>query len=611
MRRVLALLFTLTIFSSVSGGVAPATPVFAQEGGLIVVIDGISVDQYESDGVIQLHVTVRHPQGEAIIELGPEDFTIIIGDRTHVPTLAQPRKDAPVSLAVALELFRTMQGEPFDQAKAAIGRLFTTKPPRDRVAFFGVRQDVDPDSDAIDEDYERDFTNDGGAVNNFVQSSLELVTAGTGTPLYDNLIRAIRFTGKEPVGRSAIVVITDGGDVGSRYTAETVIDAAEELKIPVYTIGYTANNRLKDQFLNELASRTGGRYTDTPEAADFNQFLDDVHNDMAQHYLLSVEPDGLESGRQVLEARVEAGGLIGSHSKHFDIQSGSATPTPPPPTTEPEPTLIDEATTEPTPGAPTPSTTPEPTETLITAEEPTDTGGTIVDTIRDNPTIVAAVAGGLLLFFVILIIIAIIRGRRSRQPEPAWEPEPDAYAPSFYQYDTVADPGEGPMSTPLSPTARPEMTAGTEVAPPSPAVAASPAADYPPPPRAPAHQAYPQQVPPAEVEGTMIIERGPKMTRQAMLIERQRPENKYDLNKPTVYLGRATSNDITLDNATVSRQHAAIKLENDVFRIYDLGSSNGTFVNDQGVVEPIDLQDGDTVSLGEMALIFKVFSLKD
>ena len=84
-----------------------------------------------------------------------------------------------------------------------------------------------------------------------------------------------------------------------------------------------------------------------------------------------------------------------------------------------------------------------------------------MDTIRDNPTIVAAIAGGLLLFFVILIVIAVLLGRRKRQPEQAWQPEEDAYAPSSYQYDTMSDPAGGQISAPLSPTAGPAVGAGT------------------------------------------------------------------------------------------------------------------------------------------------------
>jgi hypothetical protein len=618
MRLSFALSIGLLITLFVGSALLLPTTVLSQEGGLIVVIDNIVADQYDSGGTIQAYITVRHPQGGAITELGPEAFTITLGDKTYVPAAAEVENTASVSLAIVLELFRTMTGDPFEQAKAAIGQLYTTKPPRDRVAFFGVRPGANPDSDEIDLEYEREFSNDGGAANNFVQSSIELVTSGNGTPLFDTLVRAIRFTAREPVGRSAIVVITDGGDVGSRYTAQTVIDAAEELRIPVYSIGYTGNDRIKDQFLNELANRTGGRYQDTPNAEDFGQFLAGVRDDVSQHYVLTIEPEALDSGRQVLEARVEAGGLFGTHSKHFDIQRSSATPAPPSLTTaiETEPTaIVAAATAEPTVASATPTTSAE------AAVDSTDTGGNIVETIldnptvaetiRDNPTIVAAAAGGLLLFFVILIVVAILMGRRKRGPEPAWDSEPDAFSPEFAQYDTAADYDQAQVASSVRRATEPDLPAGTQVAPSGAAVAPPPAGDFAPAPPMPAQAGFGHQAPPAAEEGTMIIDRGPRMTRQALLVDGQRPEVRYDVNKPVVTLGRSADNDIILDNATISRHHATIKLEQDEFRVYDLGSSNGTFVNEQQVIEPVAVKDGDTVRLGEVILILKIISLSD
>jgi pSer/pThr/pTyr-binding forkhead associated (FHA) protein len=41
-----------------------------------------------------------------------------------------------------------------------------------------------------------------------------------------------------------------------------------------------------------------------------------------------------------------------------------------------------------------------------------------------------------------------------------------------------------------------------------------------------------------------------------------------------------------------------------------LGSTNGTFVEDDRVREPVALQDGMTVRFGEVAFIFKVVSLE-
>jgi len=79
---------------------------------------------------------------------------------------------------------------------------------------------------------------------------------------------------------------------------------------------------------------------------------------------------------------------------------------------------------------------------------------------------------------------------------------------------------------------------------------------------------------------------------------------RIEINKPVVTFGRAASNDTKLDSPKVSRQHATIKLEGDEFYIYDLGSSNGTFVNENQVRAPVMLQSGDVVRMGDQEFVF-------
>ncbi len=78
----------------------------------------------------------------------------------------------------------------------------------------------------------------------------------------------------------------------------------------------------------------------------------------------------------------------------------------------------------------------------------------------------------------------------------------------------------------------------------------------------------------------------------------------FPLLKKTTVLGRLHTNDIVLEDSNVSRVHAEIKLEDDHFTIYDLGSTNGTLVNDKPQKKWI-LQDGDVIALGETELLFK------
>jgi len=69
-----------------------------------------------------------------------------------------------------------------------------------------------------------------------------------------------------------------------------------------------------------------------------------------------------------------------------------------------------------------------------------------------------------------------------------------------------------------------------------------------------------------------------------------------------VEVGRSAACDVTIDNESVSRKHARLWWAGEAYRVRDLGSTNGTYVNDVQVLER-DLSDGDQVRIGRA--IFK------
>lgn len=67
-------------------------------------------------------------------------------------------------------------------------------------------------------------------------------------------------------------------------------------------------------------------------------------------------------------------------------------------------------------------------------------------------------------------------------------------------------------------------------------------------------------------------------------------------------LGRSAEADVRFDDDGISRRHAVVGLDGDVAFVEDLGSRNGTFVNDQKVKRAV-LKDGDKIRIGSTTIL--------
>lgn len=79
---------------------------------------------------------------------------------------------------------------------------------------------------------------------------------------------------------------------------------------------------------------------------------------------------------------------------------------------------------------------------------------------------------------------------------------------------------------------------------------------------------------------------------------------RYLLSEQQNVVGRSPTVQIIINEASVSRQHARFVLIPDGVGVEDMGSSNGTFVNDVRTQGAITLKDGDIVRLGTVLLKF-------
>jgi phosphoserine phosphatase RsbU/P len=76
------------------------------------------------------------------------------------------------------------------------------------------------------------------------------------------------------------------------------------------------------------------------------------------------------------------------------------------------------------------------------------------------------------------------------------------------------------------------------------------------------------------------------------------------LDRDRLTIGRSKENDIFLPDRWLSRRHAEIRQGTDGYYVVDLGSKNGTLVNNVPIGERLRLRAGDVILLGEHALTF-------
>jgi hypothetical protein len=88
------------------------------------------------------------------------------------------------------------------------------------------------------------------------------------------------------------------------------------------------------------------------------------------------------------------------------------------------------------------------------------------------------------------------------------------------------------------------------------------------------------------------------------VLEDGHPGRSYRLGRASVTIGRLPECDIVIADPGASRQHAQVRFDGERFVVADLGSTNGTLVNDVQTNERA-LEDGDRVTIGNTVLEFR------
>ncbi|MCC6174126.1 MAG: VWA domain-containing protein [Chloroflexi bacterium] len=213
----------------------------------LVAINQVRLDHFPE---VAVYFTATDSTGVPLAGLSPDRLRVSHNGQLVPDVTLSLAQDEPDGLAVALAIDSSgsMQGEPIQHARAAVDELIGQMRPGDRLAILSFGDEVQ---------VLQDFTDDRAVL----QATVAGIVPHGDTRLYDAVFEAAAAVSRQPLGRRAVVVITDGEDTRSSLTLDDAIGRARDANTPVYALGF--GEVLPDP-LNRLTAVTGGAYREAP-----------------------------------------------------------------------------------------------------------------------------------------------------------------------------------------------------------------------------------------------------------------------------------------------------------------------------------------------------------
>ena len=121
--------------------------------------------------------------------------------------------------------------------------------------------------------------------------------AGMGTALYDSVYLAANDVLTEQSGRKAIILISDGVDMGSKLELEEAVEAAQRADAVLYSIYYVDDDlynrgggRNGAKVLRQMSEETGGRMEEVSKNLSLTEIFEQIETELRSQYSLGYVP---------------------------------------------------------------------------------------------------------------------------------------------------------------------------------------------------------------------------------------------------------------------------------------------------------------------------------
>lgn len=234
--------------------------------------------------LVLIPVTVTDSLNRFVLGLDQQDFRVL-EDGKEQKVRQFSGEDAPLSIGLLVDVSGSM-GAKIETSRLAVAQFLKTMNAQDEAFLieFSDRARL-----AVP------FTGRSGEI----QSQLTSVEPEGLTALLDAVHMGIREMKSAKNPRKALMIISDGGDNNSRYTAREIEDLVREADIQIYSMGVfepfdylalTAAELSGPKLLSEISGQTGGRAFAASEASDLPAIATRIGIELRNQYVLAYYP---------------------------------------------------------------------------------------------------------------------------------------------------------------------------------------------------------------------------------------------------------------------------------------------------------------------------------
>jgi len=224
---------------------------------------------------VVIRVSVTDPLDRYVVGLEARHFKVF-EDKVEQPISIFSSDADSISVGIILDTSRSM-GDNMLSARTSVNRFLKQGSPEDEYLLIGFNNRTR---------VLQEFTSDSSNIIN----EAAFAAPGGQTALFDAIYLGLEKIKESSNRKKALIVITDGENNASRYTFKEVKEFAKESDVQIYIIGERGEQGYGRSIISEIVSLTGGRAFFPHNFKQLDYYIDLIHTELRNQYILGYIP---------------------------------------------------------------------------------------------------------------------------------------------------------------------------------------------------------------------------------------------------------------------------------------------------------------------------------